>query len=175
MSRHSLRFTDPNCPLGYKDLVKDSDYCYKISNTKANWQQAFDLCQEDKGFLAHVYSDKEQKAIVDYATSILEDVHVYLGANQTDPNKEVYKWQPEGTSLTYSNWKRTEPNYPDELCLVVLIVPRHSYNGLWLDVSCSKENHFMCMKEREGEYIFCEFKRFFIWLSKYFYSKQMFL
>ena len=104
-------------------MVKGSDYCYKISDIKANWQQAFDLCQEDNGFLAHVKSETEQKAIVDYATSILEDVHVYLGANQTELFKEVFKWQPEGTNLNYSNWKIGEPNYQYELCMVVLIVP----------------------------------------------------
>ncbi|XP_039096475.1 mannose-binding protein C [Hyaena hyaena] len=91
------------------------------------------LCAELQGTVATPKNAEENKAIQDVASST-----AFLGI--TDEVTEGQFMYVTGGRLTYSNWKRNEPNNHDsaEDCVTIL------EDGLWNDISCSASFLAVC-------------------------------
>ena len=47
------------CTTGYREIIRDSDYCYKIAHVKRNWEDAKESCSNDNGNLACFHINDE--------------------------------------------------------------------------------------------------------------------
>ena len=51
------------CPTSYHDLVKGSNYCYRISAETRTWKNAKAMCKKDGGELACFSNEKERNQL----------------------------------------------------------------------------------------------------------------
>nr|KAF6304050.1 hypothetical protein mMyoMyo1_012837 [Myotis myotis] len=91
------------------------------------------LCAELQATVATPKNAEENKAIMDVAKD-----HAFLGI--TDEGTEGQFVYVTGGRLTYSNWKKDEPNDfgSGEDCVILL------KDGIWNDISCSSSFMAVC-------------------------------
>ncbi|XP_049646692.1 mannose-binding protein A-like [Suncus etruscus] len=106
---------------------------YVVSKEKMPFSQVKALCDQLQATVASPKNDDENRAI----QNVINDV-AYLGI--TDEKTEGQFMYITGGSLTYSNWKKNEPNDygSNEDCTVILT------EGNWNDVSCSVPYKAVC-------------------------------
>ncbi|KAK1333814.1 hypothetical protein QTO34_006202 [Cnephaeus nilssonii] len=106
---------------------------YVTQGEKMPFSKVKALCAELQGTVATPKNAKENKAIMDVAND-----HAFLGI--TDEASESQFVYVTGGRLTYSHWKKDEPNDfgSGEDCVLLL------KDGLWNDVSCSSSFVAVC-------------------------------
>ena len=117
------------------------DSCYLFVNDLLDWHDAQENCQDRGGWLVDIV-DAEENAFVH---SNLHDYWNWHHIGLTDQDDEgTFKWVT-GSNLEYNNFWPGEPNNSGgkEDCAEM------RYSGLWNDVSCSKEQYFICEKDNE--------------------------
>ncbi|XP_070289354.1 mannose-binding protein A-like [Myotis yumanensis] len=113
---------------------------YVTNGEKMPFSKVKALCAELQATVATPKNAEENKAIMDVAND-----HAFLGiTDEATKGQFVYV---TGGRLTYSNWKKDEPNDfgsgEDCVCL--------QQDGLWNDVSCSSSFGAVCeFPERRG-------------------------
>ena len=116
-----------------------------------HWQPAFDYCQAEGAYLAHMKSESEKTKLVEYVGKVMDPAvpYIWLGFNKTDENK--WLWQPQGEELEYNSWYTNQPDNPDtEKCGALWTSLRGSpYTGKWNSARCDVNFRFVCMKLKE--------------------------
>ncbi|XP_071750071.1 macrophage mannose receptor 1-like [Lepeophtheirus salmonis] len=128
----------------------DTSSCYKISqlNSTKTWVEARQACLNEKGDLASLHSYE----INDYLWYKMENLKsyakVWIGLNNLYPDK-VHRWS-DGSVIDFSNWAEGEPN--DYLGMEGCAEMYVEQLGVWNDMHCRNENHYICKKPRYGTY-----------------------
>ncbi|XP_071139153.1 perlucin-like protein [Mytilus edulis] len=123
------------CKSGWKQF---NHQCYYFSDDKRTWFEAERYCRSQNAFLAYVKDVTENN----WVQSNLKDTDLYwIGATNFETG--IWIWSYDYVPLTYSNWKKGEPNNHNdqgEHCC-------HMYvNGKWNDTICSRKNKFVCKR-----------------------------
>lgn len=112
---------------------KSGKKLFVTNHEKMPFSKVKSLCTELQGTVAIPRNAEENKAIQEVATGI-----AFLGI--TDEATEGQFMYVTGGRLTYSNWKKDEPNNhgSGEDCVIILD------NGLWNDISCQASFKAVC-------------------------------
>ncbi|XP_004467420.1 mannose-binding protein A-like isoform X2 [Dasypus novemcinctus] len=112
---------------------KSGKKLYVTSGEKMTFSKVKALCAQLGATVATPKNAEENKAIQDVAND-----HAFLGI--TDELTEGQFMYVTGGRLTYSNWKKNEPNNhgSEEDCVLLL------KEGLWNDISCSSSFLAVC-------------------------------
>ncbi|XP_021059768.1 mannose-binding protein A [Mus pahari] len=112
---------------------KSGKKLFVTNHEKMPFSKVKSLCTELQGTVAIPRNAEENKAIQEVATGI-----AFLGI--TDEVTEGQFMYVTGGRLTYSNWKKDEPNNhgSGEDCVIILD------NGLWNDISCQASFKAVC-------------------------------
>ena len=130
-------------------MVEGSSYCYKVVENDVTWQPAFDYCQAEGAYLAHIKNEDENKKLIDYfqqEVKIAKEA-LWLGFNKTGDNE--WSWQPHGEELVYAPWYTNQPNNNNnEDCGTAYTKERGTkFEGKWNDIKCDDALlSFVCMK-----------------------------
>merc|ERR1712013_305883 len=118
------------CPPGGAEKEKN---CYKVFDTKLNWESAEDHCQKEGGHLASIHS-KEENNYIYYISKRTKKKKIWIGLSY---NNKLGKWAwSDGTSLSFKNHKLTGPK---EGCLILY------YKGIWKQTDCYVPSlNFVC-------------------------------
>ncbi|XP_055623842.1 perlucin-like [Toxorhynchites rutilus septentrionalis] len=123
---------------------------YHIPSIEANWFKANEFCNSLGMRLAVIKSKEENDAIGEFVrtTDKFSEINCSFWIGATDLAKEgLFIWTPTGERLTWTNWRRGEPNDEsgEEDCLQLAYIPSLEYNWNWNDNSCSGQSfHFIC-------------------------------
>jgi len=110
--------------------------CYKVFETKLNWKDAENHCQEYGGHLASIHSKEENEFIAG-----LDSDKLWLGGSDKT-TEGSWVWS-DGSTFSFTNWGPGNPNnnvvingkdYSQD-CLTV----NYGY-GKWDDLECSGQN-----------------------------------
>jgi len=119
------------CPVGW-DAMGSS--CYKLFASSKTWQDAEDHCQKEGGHLTSIHSPEEQNLVVS-----LHSGSFWAGGSDLDTEGN-WKWT-DNTSLSFTDWRKEEPNGEEtENCLELIRVE----NSFWNDRQCSDPLYFIC-------------------------------
>ena len=127
----------------YADVIKDSDYCYKVHRSQKSWHNAMKHCQSENGYLVHIKSEEENKKIFDYAQRSGDPRQ---GILWTGLKKErgTWTWAPQGEPVNYTAWR---PRGPSKYSCGNQ--QQNSYDiGKWGSWICSTTWPFMCMRPK---------------------------
>ena len=92
------------------------------------------FCAEKGGWLAEIFSLEEQASIND---TLLDGIGYWIGL--TDSAEEGhFVWQHSNQSLSWSNWKKGEPNnvYNNQNCVVMINDTLTEHCWQWDDYYC---------------------------------------
>ncbi|XP_058834251.1 perlucin-like [Topomyia yanbarensis] len=123
---------------------------YFIPSIRANWFKANEFCNSLQMRLATIKSKEENDAIAKYVKTTdkfsEESCSFWIGA--TDLAEEgTFIWTGTGEQLTYTNWRRGEPNDENgsEDCLQLAYIPEYEYIWSWNDNVCAEQSlYFIC-------------------------------
>lgn len=122
------------CDTGWTEV---GSKCYKVSAGPANFLTALTDCIALGGGLASVESQQEQDAVF----SLTGSTGAYLGL--TDFLDEgTFSWV-DGATVSFTAWRNNQPNNGGSNQHCVWIRP----DGEWDDITCKRENAFVCQKE----------------------------
>lgn len=112
---------------------KSGKKLFVTNHEKMPFSKVKALCTELQGTVAIPRNAEENKAIQEVAAGV-----AFLGI--TDEATEGQFMYVTGGRLTYSNWKKDEPNNhgSGEDCVIILD------NGLWNDISCQASFQAVC-------------------------------
>ncbi|XP_072178514.1 echinoidin-like [Diadema setosum] len=137
-------------------LEDETIFCYRFFGKKVTWAEAeitcagYSSCEGEE--LAHLVSltgPEEEMFIIDYRQSVTGifgggDPGMWIGFSDRR-NEGTWKWADKSTS-TYTNWYSAN-NEPSDTVHVEncarQIVPMMGV-AVWVDVSCSEKQSFMC-------------------------------
>ncbi|XP_062575765.1 perlucin-like protein [Saccostrea cucullata] len=123
------------CSVGW---VPFNGHCYFLNKTMTNWYDAKVVCELNGAHLVEIDTQEENTWIMETFLSPWND-----GATDID-EEGVFTWNRH-TNVTYSNWRKGEPNnrcmYDKEHCVQIC------RNGLWNDRNCDNIYAFICEKE----------------------------
>ena len=115
--------------------------CYKLLSISKTWQDAENHCQKEGGHLTSIHSPEEQNLVVS-----LHSGSFWAGGSDLDTEGN-WKWT-DNTSLSFTDWRKEEPNGGEtENCLELIRVE----NSFWNDRQCSDPLYFIC-KISSGNY-----------------------
>ena len=76
----------------------------------------------------------------------------FIGLRDISGNNTDFRWISTNASLTFENWRPTEPNQNSQTCVIVKLTPTSSRPaGLWYDTICHGINHAVCEADRVSE------------------------
>nr|XP_056713078.1 macrophage mannose receptor 1-like [Euleptes europaea] len=123
-------------------LYKDNEYYFH--NTTLPMGEARRFCKKQGGDLAVIASEKEQMFLWKYNSFHASNGNFYIGLTVGLDGK--FRWL-DGSLVTYVAWSPNEPNNAHELEDCVEVYAR---TGLWNDVYCSEEKHFICERHNSS-------------------------
>ncbi|XP_070179503.1 uncharacterized protein [Littorina saxatilis] len=136
--------TDLEC-CSLREWREYGDYEYSYNNHMLAFDQAVTACTNCGGQLTTAINDDEfaltQRIFVDLSGS--DNVPHWLAATDRDTEGD-WTWL-DGTAVSYTNWKRREPDNKDENgnnadCLVV------NNKGQWRDQKCNHTRKSLCRR-----------------------------
>ncbi|XP_071583163.1 CD209 antigen-like isoform X1 [Heliangelus exortis] len=122
-----------SCPGGWRQFLKT---CYFFSGDTKPWLGAKEFCDSYNAHLAVVETEQEDKFL---ATHILEQREFWLGLSDIHSEGD-WHWV-NGRPLTFSLWKKGEPNNvgaQGEDCATIYS------SGYWNDISCTSSIFWIC-------------------------------
>ncbi|RUS71917.1 hypothetical protein EGW08_020330 [Elysia chlorotica] len=117
-----------DCPQGWSINI-DTMHCYKMFNIPKNFSAAEADCEETQGTLATALDEKEQTFVSSLKGATEK---IWLGLSDTTVEGK-FRWA-NGLLLSYSNWKKGEPNDHGsfgEDCVQM------DADGKWKDSNCN--------------------------------------
>uniref|UniRef100_A0ACB8FUZ9 Uncharacterized protein n=1 Tax=Sphaerodactylus townsendi TaxID=933632 RepID=A0ACB8FUZ9_9SAUR len=124
--------------------VKYEDNEYYFHNKTLPMAEARKVCKNLGGDLAVIASEKERTFLWKYNVFHEFNSNVFIGLIVGLDGK--FGWM-DGTPVTYAVWAPGEPNNDLELeeC-----VEMYAKTGLWNDIYCSAERHFICERHNRS-------------------------
>lgn len=110
---------------------------YVSDGRKGTFEKAQKFCSDAGAKIVLPRSEDENKVLTSLQAA-LESTYVYAGA--TDRQKEGHFVDMSGQPLTFTKWRKNEPNDHKgaEDCTVI------DKSGAWNDVDCNSEWHVVC-------------------------------
>ncbi|XP_067219578.1 mannose-binding protein-like [Chanodichthys erythropterus] len=123
--------------LGFRMIRKVGQKYYMTHGLKGNFEKALKICSDAGAKIVLPRSEDENKVITSMQAA-LESTSVYAGA--TDRQKEGHFVDMSGQPLTFTNWKKNEPNDHKgaEDCTGI------NESGVWNDINCDAVLHVVC-------------------------------
>ncbi|XP_040202232.1 perlucin-like protein [Rana temporaria] len=125
--------TKPSCESGWLEF---DGHCYFFSDFQLNWMSAQMMCLNRGSYLVIITSEEEQKFLLDKYN---KKNNIWIGL--TDERKEgTFQWI-DGTELSYTFWRKGEPNGGTKENCVNLFIERE-----WNDYACNSNSYAICEK-----------------------------
>ncbi|XP_051889647.1 lectin-like isoform X4 [Pristis pectinata] len=123
--------------------------CYRFFSDKKTWLEAEDFCNQDPhyGQLASVISSDHNSFISDVVRAVdIKKPKAWFGLNDRC-EEGTFTWI-DGSSYSYQNWAKDEPNNIEnnEHCVNIHRFP----DGTWNDESCDLKIGFVCFYKLRG-------------------------
>jgi len=122
-----------NCPKGW---IKRNNFCYKFHNEKQNSVTADQRCSSEGAHVSSLENADEAK----FLNKLAGKRETWIGLN--DREKEgTFVWS-DGSTSTYTNWRKGEPNNVKEEDCVYMYA-----DATFNDIDCkTKKALFVCKK-----------------------------
>ncbi|XP_024656601.2 galactose-specific lectin nattectin [Maylandia zebra] len=137
---HHVEKRAASCPGGWTQY---GNRCFLYNNDQMTWAQAQRICRNMNANLASVHSYDEYQFIRRVISSATHESGLtWIGGS--DGQQEGYWFWIDGTSFTFTQWCRGEPNNHrgNEHCLLV----NFSGSKCWNDGTCDSRFPFICVK-----------------------------
>merc|ERR1712136_406147 len=132
------------CPDGWK---QNGDNCYRLEDSKQQWQGAEAACRGQGGHLTSVLSSSDQKFLTDMLNSNGAPDLVWIGL--TDYNTPgSLAWITPADTYSYTNWGSGQPSNPSPYQGSSCGGMSQSLGYAWTVERCSDERPFICQRGR---------------------------
>ncbi|XP_067308484.1 hexose-binding lectin 4 [Pseudorasbora parva] len=131
------RLTAVEKVLGFRIFRKVGQKYYVSNGLNGTFEKAQRFCS-DAGAKIVLPRNEDENEVLTALQAALESTYVYVGA--TDRQKEGHFVDMSNQPLTYTNWKKNEPNdfKGAEDCTVIY------KTGVWNDINCNSVWHVVC-------------------------------
>lgn len=123
--------------LGFQTFKKFGKKYFVSDGLVANFEKAQSLCSDTGAKIALPRNEDENKVLVSM-NDTLKSTFIYIGA--TDREKEGLFVDIDNQPLTFTKWKKNEPNdyNGNEDCTIA------EKSGVWNDIRCTFEANVVC-------------------------------
>ncbi|ESO85644.1 hypothetical protein LOTGIDRAFT_155135 [Lottia gigantea] len=126
------------CELKGYQVYVNLGICLKINATEVGWDAAYDVCQQDSGYLLNIYTDEIYSALEQFTTDHGVE-KVYIGGYGVKSNG--FEWS-RGGQIKTEYWNAYEPDNHQgtEYCVSYF---NGDTIGLY-DIVCTEKQPFVC-------------------------------
>ena len=127
------------CGLGYQS----GQHCHHVIAPHKTWANAQSFCEDLGENLPEIRNVQEKDALVTdvMATGSTSMAYIWIGLND-----ETMTWS-NGNPASYTFWEDTEPDGPEEQCVVFYI---NWSNYKWHDYGCTNTFSYVCQRRFWG-------------------------
>ncbi|GMT27832.1 hypothetical protein PFISCL1PPCAC_19129, partial [Pristionchus fissidentatus] len=129
---------------------EDDDICYQVGATPANWTEAASACRSFGSSVVSIHNAGENSFVRRLAVSKGLVNGLMLGATTT--KKNTFKWV-DGSDWDYDNFA---PGFPIDGLGECMAMETNNANGPWINLDCSTELPFACVRKPEGTDPVCD-------------------
>lgn len=115
---------------------------YQMCDEGEKWSDARDICEGDGYHLVTVNDAKENQWVSDTAALYRNRDTWWIGYSDLDL-EGTWVWS-DGSTSTYDNWNRGEPNGGTGESCAHFYTNHHIGHGVWNDENCDSNKHFVC-------------------------------